>query len=172
MRHAQKDENQQWDKVEEFRPLTYKGVRCAMGRANWLSGKGVVAVYANETVRTLATGMAISLVPDVEIVGDDKTRQSTIGKHLREQHPSPEGGKTAILIVAQSNEIRKLLLAFRADAEKCLDDSRLNLHKFQYGDLWIIDLKKLDNEGLDCEAFSREDPLKLGIGDENNCETK
>jgi phosphohistidine phosphatase SixA len=167
MRHAQKASG--WSGDDKFLPLSEKGVRCATRRAQSLGGKGIVAVYANETVRTLATGMAVSIAhSNIEIIGDDKTREASIAEYLEARHPSQSGGaQTAVLVVGKSENVQDLILALRPDAKDCLKDLKLSdpLPQAQYGDIWRIELRidpakgKIDPTKDKCPGISHGDPL-------------
>lgn len=163
MRHAQKDET--WKGKDEYKPLTEKGALCAELRADWLGEKGIVAVYAVEMVRTIATGMAVSFPSsEIKIVGNDEVRDPTFAEMLRSRHKSMPGKQTAVLVVGQSTDIRSLVSAF-TDKTKCLDDPNMKLPKKlpsdQYGDLWVLELDILDLDEPGCRGIFREKPLPL-----------
>ncbi len=165
-RHAQKDLSPSWNPIGDLRPLSTKGAACAGGMSRLLEGRGVAAVYASETARTLSTGAALSTTHDgVEIVGDDATTEPTpeLARELRERH----AGDQAILIVGHSNTVTDLVLAFRPDVEACLERLRLkepgatrnSISEKQYGDVWRVELGAGQT---DCEGVTREHVGRVG----------
>ncbi len=167
VRHAQKYPGDRWSAVGAFRPLSFKGARCAGLLGKTLRNRGISAVYSSEFARTLATGLAVSSTQDdVEIVGDNATLQPTreLVEKLREKHAEDR----AILIVGHSNTVDDLALAFRPDLLECLERFKLarpGIPETQYGDIWRlsvlpglegcrgVNLQRLPTtENLDCST--------------------
>lgn len=167
VRHAQKNDSANWSPMDALRPLSLKGARCAGLLGRVLEHRGIGAVYASETARTLATGAAVSTTRDgVEVVGDDATLKPTAEfvAELRQRHADD----TAILIVGHSNTVDDVVLAFRPDVEECLDRFRLAqpaIPDTQYGDLWRL---RLDVEAAACRGVNRERIPPVG---EDDCST-
>ncbi len=161
VRHAQKNPSDRWSATGVQRPLTQKGAICAGMIGRTLENRGIVAVYTSETVRTFATGLAVSKKRrDIEIFVDDATLRPTpeVVEELRQKH----AGDKAILIVGHSNTVDDVVLAFRPDAKQCLKRYRLakpGIPETQYGDIWRLDLNA---EPVNCRGFNRQHLPKVG----------
>lgn len=161
VRHAQKEEP--WDADGRLQPLSSKGVTCA-GRLAEMLADGVSVVYTTETVRTLATGVAVSGgSPHVEIFGDDASASpsSEWVRHVLRMNRK----ESAILFVGHSNTVGHLVRAFRPDVAGCQDDLGLaEVPASRYGDVWRLELTSRQ----DCLGVTRE---SLGKADGVDCTT-
>ena len=171
-RHAQKSAAEEWRPIGDLRPLSLKGAACAGRLSQLMEGRGVAKVYATETARTLATGLAVSGSLDgVGIAGDNAMARLTPDQahSLSERHAEDQ----AILIVGHSNTVTELVLAFRPDAEACLERLRLtepgaarhSISEKQYGDVWRLELA---TGHAACAGITHE---HLGQAGEFDCST-
>jgi phosphohistidine phosphatase SixA len=155
VRHAQKTDP--WTLDDRLRPLSEKGAACAAGLAEKLAGEGIGAVYSTETVRTLATGAAVSGAdPRIKVYGDDSVSHDSdwVRRILRTHR-----GDRAILIVGHSNTVEVLVRAFRPDTKDCLAELRLaEIPDGQYGDVWRLEIG--ETEG--CKGVTRESQGQVG----------
>lgn len=169
VRHAQKNQSPVWSDIGNLRPLSPKGARCAARLSKIMENRGIAAVYASETTRTTATGVAVSTTRDgVEVIGDDTTLKPTAEfvEQLKERHLDDK----AILLVGHSNTVDDLVVAFRPDVEQCLEKFRLaergapmkGVPETQYGDIWRL---KIGADQTECRGVNRE---KIGrVGDDD-----
>ncbi len=155
VRHAQKNPSDRWSVYGALRPLSHKGARCAGLLGQTLRHRGIAAVYASESTRTLATGLAVSGASDeVGIVGDDATLHPSpvLVEKLLEKHAEDR----AILIVGHSNTVDDLVLAFRPDMKACLATYRLErpgIDEKQYGDIWRLSVHP---DMMECRGVNRQ----------------
>lgn len=162
VRHAQKQDP--WNGDDRLRPLSPKGVICAGRLAEKLAGAGIAAVYSTETVRTLATGTAVSgAESEAGIFGDDASA-SPSSEWVRSVLLAHRGHR-AILVVGHSNTVDDLVLSFRPDTRACQEELKLaDIPDAQYGDVWRLDLTVKE----DCRGVTRE---SLGEADGVDCTT-
>lgn len=163
-RHAQKSQDTVWDGTHgKLRPLTEKGARCAAALAAEVAPAGVVAAYASETVRTLATALAVSSAGDAKAIGDDDSvlDPPAFAADVRRRH----GEERAVVAIGHSNTVGRLVAAFAPGAEACYEALGVRtdgtVDETRYGDLWRVELGKqpcaggvthrvLEAEGVDC----------------------
>jgi len=144
VRHAQKSRASGWDAYGALRPLSDKGARCAQALAARLAHEQVGAVYASETARTLATGVAVSAKLPATVTGDERSARDPVAfaTEVIEHHTEAY----AILVVGHSNTIGALIRAFQPRAAACFAAFGLradgSLDEARYGDVWRVDLAR------------------------------